>query len=66
MKPGYSPVTTDFVNIVWESTRKVGFGLSAGECKLAEFIYKCAVVVANFVEPGGQIGLFEKNVLKPI
>ena len=64
-KPGFSYETGHFTAVVWKATTKVGFGVGVGKCLMGGFSYNCAVVVANYKDPGNYVGQFSANVLRP-
>ena len=63
-KPGFSYETGHFTAVVWKATTKVGFGVGVGKCLMGGFSYNCAVVVANYKDPGNYLGQFSANVLR--
>jgi hypothetical protein len=53
--PVYSPSIGHFTQVVWKSSKKIGFGVALDK-------RNCAYVVANYFPQGNYYGEFRKNV----
>ncbi|ODM92905.1 Golgi-associated plant pathogenesis-related protein 1 [Orchesella cincta] len=56
-KPGYSPTTGAFTQLIWKSSEKLGFGFAQMKGK---------TVAVGIFSPGGNVkGMFPENVAAP-
>lgn len=60
--PGYSHETGHFTQLVWASSKTVGFGVTYGRRNGMNCVY----VVANYFPAGNVIGQFPQNVYPPL
>ena len=54
--PVFSTLTGHFTQLIWKSTKRVGFGVALDRSN-------CAYVVAIYMPPGNHAGQFVQNVL---
>ena len=54
-------MTGHFTQLVWKSTKTVGFGVSLGTSSG----FNCVYLVANYAPPGNYLNQFSQNVIKP-
>ncbi|MEU6102019.1 CAP family protein [Streptomyces flaveolus] len=63
-RPGYSPDTGAFTQVVWKSTDRLGCGRAAGKPD-GEESYR-TYIVCSYAPAGNVIGRFSENVGQPI
>ncbi|MER7190546.1 CAP family protein [Streptomyces flaveolus] len=63
-RPGYSPGTGSFTQVVWKSTDRLGCGRSAGKPDGGESYQ--TYIVCSYGPAGNVIGRFRENVGQPI
>jgi hypothetical protein len=60
--PRFDMATGHFTQVVWKSSKKVGFGVAIGKCKMCGSAARCIYVVANYSPAGNVDGQFRNNV----
>jgi hypothetical protein len=63
-RPGYSPDTGSFTQVVWKSTDRLGCGRAAGKPE-GEESYQ-TYIVCSYAPAGNVIGRFRENVGQPV
>ncbi len=64
-KPGFSPATGHFTQVVWKSSTQLGCGASKGTKTMNGKVFNAFYVVCQYAPAGNIAGQFPANVLKP-